>query len=175
MVTIKKLGKALDKGREMSIQEAIYRALGLKMTRFRDVVRFIGTSHPERREGLLKSNLEELDEDEKIFQNSLHDYYQIRPEEEDGENDDHNDEDENDKWEKQYLADFVAKFNIAYKKESNVIKLQDGKSFISRRRRPCVIRYFLKYDNEEEYLRALCILFLPFRNEMQEIHSKDLK
>ena len=67
MVTIKKLGKALDKGREMSIQEAIYRALGLKMTRFKDVVRFIGTSHPERREGLLKPNLDELDEDEKNF------------------------------------------------------------------------------------------------------------
>ena len=126
----------------MSIQEAIYRALGLKMTRFRDVVRFIGTSHPERREGLLKSNLDELDEDEKFFQNSLHDYYQIRPQDEDGETDDlDNDDDENNpKWEKQCLADFVAKFNIAYKKESNVIKLQDGKSFISRRRRPCVIR-----------------------------------
>ena len=66
-------------------------------------------------------------------------------------------------------------FNIAYKNGKNVIRLQDGKSFISKRKRPCVIRYFLQYDNEEEYLRALCILFLPFRNEMQDIHSKDLK
>ena len=72
-------------------------------------------------------------------------------------------------------AYFVAKYNIAYKKDSNSIKLQDGKSYISERRRPCVIRYFLKYDNEEEYLRALCTLFLPFRNEMNDIHSKDLK
>ena len=32
MKTIKKLATALDKGREMSIQEAIYRSLGLKMT-----------------------------------------------------------------------------------------------------------------------------------------------
>ena len=65
METIKKLGKALDKGREMSIQEAIYRALGLTMTKFSDVVRFINTCHPERRSGLLKANLDELDEDEK--------------------------------------------------------------------------------------------------------------
>ena len=34
MKTIKKLATALDKGREMSIQEAIYRSLGLKMTKF---------------------------------------------------------------------------------------------------------------------------------------------
>ena len=38
-----------------------------------------------------------------------------------------------------------------------------------------MLRYFLKYENEEEYLRALCILFLPFRNEKSEIHNKDIK
>ena len=32
--TIKKLGKALDKGREMSIQESIYGSLGLPKTKF---------------------------------------------------------------------------------------------------------------------------------------------
>ena len=77
--TIKKVGKALDKGRELSIQESIYRSLGLAMTKFSDVVRFINTSHPDRRDGLLKSNLTDLDEDESIFHNSLQDYYQIRP------------------------------------------------------------------------------------------------
>ena len=56
--TIKKLGKALDKGREMSIQESIYRSLGLSMTKFSDVVRFINTNHPDRRDGLLKSNID---------------------------------------------------------------------------------------------------------------------
>ena len=77
--TIRKLGKALDKGREMSIQESIYRSLGLSMTRFSDVVRFINTNHPDRRDGLLKSNFDDLEEEESIFHNSLHDYYQIRP------------------------------------------------------------------------------------------------
>ena len=174
LVTIKKLGKALDKGREMSVQEAIYRALGLTMAKFRDVVRFINTNHPERREGLLRSNLEELDDDEKIFHNSLHDYYQIRPTDEDDDDIVNNDEEKEKGWEDQCLADFVAKFNIAYRKEKNVIKLQDDKSYISKRIRPAVLRYYLKYDNEEEYFRALCILFLPFRNEMKDIHSKDV-
>ena len=40
MKTIKKLATALDKGREMSIQEAIYRSLGLKMTKFKGVIGF---------------------------------------------------------------------------------------------------------------------------------------
>ena len=161
----------------MSIQEAIYRALGLTMTKFSDVVRFINTNHPERRSGLLKANLDELENDENIFHNSLHDYYQIRPKDEENENiiTLENNEEADQTWEKQCLADFVARFNIAYKKDKNSIKLQDGKSYINERRRPCVIRYFLKYDNEEEYLRALCTLFLPFRNEMNDIHSKDLK
>merc|ERR1712208_126247 len=77
--TIRKLGKALDKGREMSIQESIYRSLGLSMTKFSDVVRFINTAHPDRRDGLLKQNLDELEEDESIFDNSIHENYQIRP------------------------------------------------------------------------------------------------
>merc|ERR1712240_111836 len=185
-LTIKKLGKALDKGREMSIQESIYRALGLSMCKFSDVVRFINTNHPERRSGLLKANLDDLDQDENIFHNSLHDYYQIRPDndnddehiENDDENiedDDENEDDESPNWKKKCLAGFVARYNIAYKRQPNSIMLKDGKSFITKRKRPCVIRYFLKYENPEEYLRALCILFLPFRNEMAEIHTQDLE
>ena len=33
----------------------------------------------------------------------------------------------------------------------------------------------MKYENEEEYYRALCILFLPFREEKSDIHSHDVK
>ena len=168
--TIKKLGKALDKGREMSIQESIYRSLGLSMTKFSDVVRFVNTNHPDRRDGLLKSNLDELEEEDSIFHNSIHNYYEIRPLE---------GECMNTTWVKLCLADFVANHNIAYKRQSGsqgkVIQLLDGKSFISQRKKPCVIRYFLKYENEEEYLRALCILFLPFRNEKNDIHAHNVK
>ena len=38
-----------------------------------------------------------------------------------------------------------------------------------------MIRYFLRYDNQEEYFRALCILFLPFRNERLEIHNQNVE
>ena len=154
----------------MSIQESIYRSLGLSMTRFSDVVRFINTNHPDRRDSLLKSNFDDLEEEESIFHNSLHDYYQIRP----------IDMELQEKyWDDLCLADFVAKHNIACKSKGNtkrkLIKLYDGKSFISVRQRDCVIRYFLKYENEEEYFRALCILLLLFRNEMKEIHSQNIK
>ena len=170
--TINKLAKALDKGREVGIQEAIYRVLGLKMTKFSAVVRFINTNHPDRRDGLLKSNLEDLDETDGIFHNSLHDYYQDRP---------INSKDNETDWENMELTEFVASYNIVYmssikqRNVDNLIKLQNKRGFISKRENKCVVRYFLKYDNEEEYFRALCILFLPFRNEKSDIHTKDVE
>ena len=53
--------------------------------------------------------------------------------------------------------------------------LQDNKTYVTKRGRSCVIRYFLKYVNEEEHYRALLILFYPFRNEMKEIHNRNVK
>ena len=38
-----------------------------------------------------------------------------------------------------------------------------------------MLRYYLKYEHDEEYLRALLILFLPFRHEIKDIHSHDVK
>ena len=148
----------------MSIQEAIYRALGLKMSMFSDIVKFISTAHPERREGLLKSNLDDLEEDEKIFHNSIHDYYMMRPHGIDGEID----------WDSMCLADFTSLFTLG-KKRKNGVMLQDKKTYVTKRSRSCVIRYFLKYVNEEEHYRALLILFYPFRNEMKEIHNRNVK
>ena len=58
--TIKVLRKAMDKGREVSIQETVYRLLGLPMSHFSSVVKFINCNHPNRRDGLLKSNLDDL-------------------------------------------------------------------------------------------------------------------
>ena len=169
---IDNLAKALDKGREVGIQESIYRLLGLTMTKFSEVVRFINTNHPDRRDGLLKSDLDKLDKDEAIFHNSVHDYYQDRPI--------NTVEDETD-WNEMELGEFVASYNIAYKtlrntkENNNLIKLQNNRGFITKRKKRCIIRYFLKYENDEEYYRALCILFLPFRNERMEIHKEDVR
>ena len=59
-LTLKKLIKCLDKGREVPVQEAVFRACGLPLTKFSSLVKFINTCHPERREGLLKRS-EDLD------------------------------------------------------------------------------------------------------------------
>ena len=171
-IVIGKLAKALDKGRECSIQEAIYRLLGLSMSKFSSVVRFINTNHPDRRDGLLRSDIDTLDENESVFHNSLHDYYQDRPFT--------SAIDETD-WNNMTLAQFVASYNIAYTKSSSeedilrLIKLRNNRGHISRRKNDCVVRYFLKYENDEEFYRALCILFFAFRDERKEIHSKNVQ
>ena len=54
------ISSVIDKNREVSIQEAIYRLLSLEMTKSSVVVKFISTNHPDFRLGLLKANLEEL-------------------------------------------------------------------------------------------------------------------
>ena len=167
--TLKKLSKALDKGREVGIQESIYRSLGLPLTKFSSVVKFINSHHPEHREGLLRSQaeLENLSEGESVFHNSIHTYYEARPFNSEG--------DETD-WDDMTLSYFAANYDIVYNpsQRKNVIKLRDKKGFIVKRGRECVIRYFLKHEHEQEYYRALCVLFLPFRQEMRDIHSKDV-
>ena len=169
METLEKLVRALDRGREVAIQEAVLRLLGLPMTLFSDVVRFINSNHPHRRDGLLKKNYEELPDDESVFHNSLHDYYMSRPRNTAGDPTD---------WNKMSLAHFVSHYNISTKKpqseQTEVITLQDQRGYAVKRGRPSVIRYFLKYENDEEYHRALCVLFLPFRDEMAEIHNTDV-
>ena len=40
---------------------------------------------------------------------------------------------------------------------------------------PAVLRYYLNYTNDEDLARGLLILFFPFRNEMEEIHTQDVK
>ena len=165
--TLKKLTRQLDKGRECSMQEAIYRSLGFTMTKFSHVVRFINTNHPDHREGLLKSNLQDLEDGDSIFCNSLHDYYQARP---------RNSKNSDFDWENMCLAEFVARFNVSKSKPSSkkVIALQNKRGYIVQRTQECVIRYFLKYEHENEYYRALCILFLPFRDEKSDIHLQDV-
>ena len=167
--TLAKFTKALDRGREVSIQEAIFRLLGLTMTKFSEVVRFINSNHPQRRDGLLKQNWEELPDGESVFMNSMQDYYVNRPK---------NSTEDNTDWEKMSLAEFVSNYNIVQKKpkseRSQTITLLNKKGYAVKRSKPCIIRYFLRYENDQEHHRGLCVLFLPFRDEMAEIHNQDV-
>ena len=129
--TNRKLAKELDKGREVSQQEATYRVLGLPMTKFSEKVKFINTNHPNHREGLIKANTDELEEGESIFHNSLHDYYQSRPKNTDDCN-----------WDGMTIAEFAANFEIFGTRPSskNCIKLQNKMGYLIKRRKECVIR-----------------------------------
>ena len=73
------LSAVLDKHRECSVQEAVYRLLGLPMTRSSVKVKYISTIHPHHRDGLLKKNIEDLKEDESVFHMSPHQYYEAGP------------------------------------------------------------------------------------------------
>ena len=69
---INKLASVLDKHREVSIQECIYRLLGLPMAKFSIKVKYINTSHPNFRDGLLRRDLDSLNESDSVFHPSPH-------------------------------------------------------------------------------------------------------
>ena len=128
---LKAIGAALDKGREVSVQEAVYRLRGDPMCKSSVKVKHISTAHPNFREGLLKGNLEALKEGEKIFHCSQHEYYENRPLETD-------DADE-DFWDNLCCADFISEYEIVYGKarqtnQETLIELQNNKGYIRKRR-----------------------------------------
>ena len=79
MDTNNKMADVLDKHREISIQECVYRLLGLSMTKFSVIVKYLNTSHQNHRDGLLRRNLEDLEDTEQVFHYSQHQYYETRP------------------------------------------------------------------------------------------------
>ena len=74
-----RLAAILDKHREVSVQEAVYRLLGLAMTKSSVKVKYISSIHPNFRDGLLKGNLDDLADNECIFHTSPHQYFENRP------------------------------------------------------------------------------------------------
>ena len=151
------------------------------MTKSSVVVKYLSTIHPNFRDGLLKGNIDGLDASESIFHNSPHEYYENRPENSDEPGVHYEPEEmKKDYWTKMSLADFWSDYDIVYGKtdqdESKLKSLQNGKGYIRKRlRSPAVLRYYLNYSNDEDLARGLLILFQPFRNEMEEIHTKDVK
>ena len=73
-----KLAQALDKNREVSQHETAYRLLGLPMIRSSVKVKYLNTSHPNRRDGLLK-DVTKLEDNESPFHNNAFTYYEHRP------------------------------------------------------------------------------------------------
>ena len=171
----------MDKHREISIQEAVYRMLSFPMTKSSVVVKYLSTVHPHLRDGLLKTDLKDLEEGEEIFHNSPHTYYENRPyilfKSEDN---DYNDEAYGvDYWTTLPISKFWSKYDVVYasKTKYNVkklIPLLNGKGYIRERKKDAVLRYYLNYENTEDFCRGLLTLFYPFRDEILDIHQEDV-
>ena len=167
MDIVKEFGKSIDKKREVSIQEIYYRLLGLPMTKFSCKVKFINTCHPKYRDGLVKGNWEELGDNESPFHMSCHQYYEQRPV---------NDDDDPVDWDNMTLAEFMSYYEYSKRcpNSESAEPLLDNSGYIYERKRPAVLRYFLNFDDPEDFARGLLILFYPFRNEMDDIHALDV-
>ena len=181
MDLIKEISTVLDKHREVSIQEAIYRMLSLPMTKPSIHVKYLSTIHPHFRDGLLKGNIQDLDEQDSIFHMSPHQYYENRPDKCIPGVNYEDDEKKYRYWENLSMSEFWANYDIHYGENEKdtlgnfkYIPLENNKGLIKRRIDKRILRYYLNYDNDEDFARGLLILFYPFRNELEDIHKKDV-
>ena len=183
---LKKLGKVLEDTREVSMQEVIFRLFGYSMCSSSRKKKFIQTLPPEKRDGLLKPNIEELDDKDDIFCYNIIDYYQNRP----------------DSLEDISLASFAATYeyyktmpnkkdkNKDYTKDDNIdeddnnedednitektLLLKNNMGYLKERNKRAIIRYFKgKYDDDITRIRCVMMLFHPFRNEVKEVHKNE--
>merc|ERR1711962_1008382 len=183
---LKKLGKVLEDTREVSMQEVIFRLFGYSMCSSSRKKKFIQTLPPEKRDGLLKPNIEELDDNDDTFCYNIIDYYQNRP----------------DPLEDISLASFAATYeyyktmpnkkdkNKDYTKDDNIdednnnedednitektLLLKNNMGYLKERNKRAIIRYFKgKYDDDITRIRCVMLLFHPFRNEVLEVHNNE--
>ncbi len=174
---LRKLGSVFLTHREVSAQEAVYRANSMPLKKSSRKVIFINTDTKEDRVSLVlpSSRLSELeDDDEDVFAKNCIDRYAARP----------------DELENLTLAEFVADWTLSYgkaaeeKKEDNntlspeilenpddtlptKLMLKDGLGMISKRRTRAVIRWhrFNEEKEPEKHYRAKLMLYLPWRDE----------
>merc|ERR1712121_622980 len=183
---LKKLGKVLEDTREVSMQEVIFRLFGYSMCCSSQKKKFIQTLPPEKRDGLIKPNIEELDDNDDIFCYNIIDYYQNRP----------------DSLEHISLASFAANYeyyktmpnkkdiNKDYTIDDNIqeddnnededniteetLLLKNNMGYLKERKKRSIIRYFKgKYDDDITRIRCVMLLFHPFRNELLEVHNNE--
>lgn len=187
-VRLKKLAKVLDDTREVGLQEIVYRLLGFSMCKSSRKHKFINTSHPAKRDGLLKPNIESLGDNESVFYFNIIDYYQKRA--------------LTTHMENMCLAEFVSEYDIYDRSNkavvisdelvdednienpaendnitdncfNNDLILQDNLGKLKKRQKRAIIRYCTgkrMYENED-YIKSIMLLFFPFRNEITDVHE----
>ena len=155
---LKKIRNLLDRQREESIQECVWRSLGFPMTKFSHVVKFINTNHPQHRDCMVRpqAELEAMNEEEvNLFLPSPHKYYENRPA----------------AHEDICMAMWSKHFDYFKtpppgSNKDRLIALQNNMGFV-RQRRPgqeAIIRFRIDQQQQIEQARSLCMLFLPYRN-----------
>ena len=176
---MKLFSRALDNSREVSRPEVVYRMLGLHFCSSTRTHAFVQTGHPNKRDGLVKAHLEELEENDDPFYNSIIDYYVHRPKD----------------LENVTLAQFVRDYKIVYRSKAEkeadehvntamtddytenendtgtVRCLLNKKGKFRHNNKHTMVRYYLSKQSELEIKRSLLVLFVPFRNELKEIHE----
>ena len=168
---LRKVGSAFLTHREVSAQEAVYRILSLPMKQLSRSVVFVDTSPKNERIAVLKNNalLSQLeDNDTNVFQKSLIDRYQHRPQQ----------------LSFMCLAEFAATYVVKYERnkcdalpapESDVtstqITLTDRFGKMNKRKQQAVIR-FRKYNKETDpsnWYRAKLMLYSPWFDEQADL------
>ena len=161
---LRKVGSAFLTHREVSAQEAVHRILSLPMKQLSRSVVFVDTNPQNERIAVLKDNasLTQLeDNDTNVFQKSLIDRYQHRPQ----------------ALSSMCLAEFAATYVVKYERndcdalpapESDVtstqITLTDRFGKMNKRKQQAVIR-FRKYNKETDpsnWYRAKLMLYYPW-------------
>ena len=150
------------------------------MTKSTVGIKYISTVHPHFRDGLLKGGVANLEENEPIFHRSPQQYYESRPIECIDGVSYKQDEEEANYWQELSFSEFWSLYDIVYadknkERPKTHIPLLDDAGYIIRRRERAVLRYYLNYNNDEDFARGLLILFFPFREEMKNIHDHDVK
>ena len=168
---LRKVGSAFLTHREVSAQEVVYR---IPMKQLSRSVVFVDTNPKNERIAVLKDNvsLSKLDDDDtNVFQKSLIDRYQHRPQE----------------LESMCLAEFAATYVVNYERsddnecdalpasESDItstkITLTDKFGKMNKRKQEAVIR-FRKYNKETDpsnWYRAKLMLYYPWYNEQADL------
>ena len=169
---LRKVGAAFLSHREVSAQEAVYRLLSLPMKQLSRSVVFVDTNPKHERIAVLKSHdsLSQLDaNDTNVFQKSLIDRYQHRPQ----------------SLSDMCLAEFAATYVTNYKSDdmcdvlpdiesdttSTQITLTDGFGKMSKRKQQAVIR-FRKYNKDTDssnWYRAKLMLYYPWFDEQADL------
>nr|XP_054593099.1 uncharacterized protein LOC129159978 [Nothobranchius furzeri] len=165
---MKAVMQAYSKKREISAQECVTRACGLKMKKCSRSIVFVPTDDNPVKMSRPMSFLENTTPDScNIWMTSLNDKYKSRP--------------ETPEYEEMCLADFAATCRFVSEKESvrkDVLPLLNQLGFVQRRQnnKPCVIRFYhcSKEKHPEEFYGRLLRLYLPHRSE-QELKSRRLQ